>query len=154
MKKFMKKRGIGSYLSWILIVSMVIVISAFMINWTLERVKKTSHQIEKSTDELLCREVGINIQGICQNSKILNMNISNVGNIKIDRIQIRMISMYDDPETKEVDISLYPGDFETGFTVLKQGTLQSVKLIPLIKTEDEEIICPENSIEKQKIEQC
>ena len=150
----MAKKGVSMYVSWVIVVAMVVGLSFLMYDWTISQVKGSAGSLERTTDDTLCQSVSFSIDGICQNTQILYINMTNNNNIKIDTLQFRLIDLYGNSETKEEKISLYPGDREEGFSILKQGTLINIRIVPIITKDDKEIICQQSSIEKENILQC
>ena len=152
----MKKRKAQSqYLSWIIIIGMVITISFFLYNWSLQQARQTGESLEARTDPLVCSEIGISIDGICQDQKSIQMNITNTNNLEVSSILVRMTGLY--PEDSDylvsevVPVNLLPGD-SSHLVVLKKNTLSQVNIIPIAKKNRKDIHCEDKALTKEKSE--
>ncbi|MBD3203261.1 hypothetical protein GF327_03135 [Candidatus Woesearchaeota archaeon] len=148
------KKGVSVYVSWIIVIAIVVSLSFIMYQWTLDRVKSKNQELNTRSDLALCEQVAVNIDGICQNPQILNINITNTKNIKIDRLVFRLVDIYGNSQNREEEVNIYPGEKEINSAVLKQGTLSSARIIPVIIQDQTYILCQSASIEKQNIDQC
>ena len=143
----------AAFVSWVLIILFAVVLSAIMLNWTRSYVTKQGEDLTSRSDTLLCGDTSINIDGMCQNTQTLNMNVTNNNNLEIDKLRIRFIDLYDASEVKKIDLKLAAGDSEK-YTVLKQGTTKQVKVTPIVLKKDKEIVCEDKSFTFEEIKQC
>jgi hypothetical protein len=147
------RRGMSTYVSWILIILMAVGLSAFMLHWTRSYVQKQGEDLTTRADSTLCNDATLNADGVCQNSQTLNINITNTNNLEIYKIRLRFIDLYDNSETKTELIRLAAGDRDT-YNILKQGTLSQVKVTPIVYKNKKEIACEDNSLTVEDIKQC
>lgn len=144
-------------MSWILLFGMVVALSFVLYNWSIEQATTRSEEIKSRTDPLVCSQVGITIKGYCQDSKSLQVNVSNTNNYDVSSIQLRTVGLYPEEDdylaTKIIEFDVLSGDTEKLVT-LKKGTLSQFTLVPIATREGKNVICEEQSITKEDIKQC
>jgi hypothetical protein len=151
----MRKRGESGYISWILIVAAMVVLGYLVYNWTISKAKDTSDYLGTKSSENACTEVSFSIDGICQDTQNLYMNITNTGLIKITDMQARLVDLYGNPENRDMSLAISPGDNERNFRVLKPGTVViNAKFIPIVSVQGKDITCLANSAQIENIDQC
>jgi len=155
----MNKKGVSEYISWILIFGMVVMLSFVLFNWSMSLAKQSSEDLQTRTDPLICSEIGISIEGICQSFKSIEMNISNINSYEITGFLIRTVGLYPDEEnyldSNTVMTQVEPGETEK-ISILKSGTLSQVQIIPMGVKNNKNIYCEEQSVKKEKkdLSQC
>src|SRR5210317_511884 len=143
----MQKKGISVWISWVLIIGMIAVISAFMFNWTTGFTTSNTQRLKEVYDAVDCNFVTVSIDSICQNTQTLNMNITNRKNIDIDMLIFRIYDIYGNHDTKEMDIFIRHGKTNTEkIEVIKQGVTSIVEAVPIVVKDKKKIICDENKI--------
>ncbi|NTV23003.1 MAG: hypothetical protein HGA85_01335 [Nanoarchaeota archaeon] len=155
----MKTKAESQYLSWILVMGMVVALSFMLYNWSIEQATKASEALEKMTDPLVCAEIGVSLTGSCQTPTTLELNVTNTNNLEIIGLLINTIGLY--PEDNNYlgvirsDINIAPGESEY-VIVLKQGTLSQAKITPVAKRGKKSFYCEEKSIvrEQRELKQC
>lgn len=159
-KKYLKhKKGQSQYLSWIIIIAMIVSISFFLYNWSLNQARRTSEELTAQTDPLICAEVGLSVDGICQSFRSLEINVTNVNTYEIEGFLLRTVGLYPEDDTyldsEIVYVKISPSDTEK-LIVLKKNTLSQVQIIPFALKNDKEIYCEDQSITKEKneLKQC
>lgn len=149
----LKKKGESQYLSWILIFGMMVALSFALYNWSIDQAKKTSGQLEASTDPLVCSEIGISIDGICQDHTSLKINLSNTNKMEIEGFLVRTVGLYPEEDdyldSQTIFMKIFPGDSEK-MSILKKGTLSQVQLIPFAKRNNKNIYCEQQSVTKEQ----
>jgi len=153
------KKADSQYISWILLLGLTIMLSYLLYNWSLKQAEQASQEIEKSADPLVCEELGFSIDGICQNIKTLNFNVTNSNNVEITGFIIKTTGLY--PEDRDylysaiVNVKVSPGDTEK-LSVLKKSTLSQVEITPFTTKNKKDIYCEGQSIKKEKkeLKQC
>ncbi len=147
------KRGVSLYISWILLMLLAIGLSAMMYSWYNSRTSSSVERLTKESTKEVCNSVGISIKNICQNTQSLTINISNSLDIRVNQLIFNLIDLYDEPETKKLNITIYPGETEK-VEILKQGTMKQVEITPVIFIEDISYLCSNRKVFKYKIAQC
>lgn len=147
------KKGVSLYISWILLMLLIISLSAIMYNWYNQRAERSADILKEQSTEDVCDKVGILIENICQNTQTLNINISNSRDIKVNQLIFGLIDIYKDPETKKVNVTIYPGETEQ-IEIIKQGTLYQVDVIPVVVVDKITNICSNSKVFKNSIAQC
>ncbi|MBN1502984.1 hypothetical protein JW930_05560 [Candidatus Woesearchaeota archaeon] len=149
----MTKKAMSQYLSWILLILFAVGLSSFMLVWTRNYVKGQSDDLTSRADNAMCDDVSLNLDGYCQNSQTLNMNITNTNLLTIAYLRLRFIDLYDNIADKKIEADISPGDTER-ITVLKQGTLRQVRVVPVMINDKKEIICNGKGVSLEEIKQC
>lgn len=153
----MGKRGQSQYISWILLFGMVVGISFVLYNWSIEQAQTRSDEIKSRTDPLVCSQVGISIDGYCQDSRKLMFNLTNTNNFDMTSFQLRTVGLYPDEEdylySSVIETTLGSGDTEK-ISILKKGTLSQFTIVPIVRRDGKDIFCEEQGISKEEIKQC
>ena len=153
MRRRIGKKGIETYVGFVLLIGFVVSISVFMYAWINSQVETSTQGIEERADTATCEEVGISIKDICQNTQTLNMNITNVKLLGITQLRFRFFDLYDNTESRSKNITIRPGDTQR-VEVLKQGTLRQAEIIPIIRQDDKIITCTKSMIKAENIKIC
>lgn len=154
-----KKRGQNQYISWILIFGMVIGLSFLLYNWTIQQTEQRAEEIEERTDPLACEQIGISVDGSCQDFKSVKLNITNTNNNEVQGFILRSVGLYPEDEdyiqTSTIFEKISPGYTEK-ITVLKQGTLSQITIIPIANKNNKNVYCEEQAVIKQQgdLKQC
>lgn len=155
----MYKKSQSEYISWILILALIVAISYFLFNWSVERAQSTSEDLEGQSDEAVCNEIGISITGACQTYNALIINVTNVNNYLIEGIYIKTVGLYPEDDeylgTEAIYLEIYPDESEQ-IESLKQSTFSQLELVPLSTKNKKYIYCEDKSIvlEKDNLKQC
>lgn len=149
----LKKRGIAPYMSWVLLMGLIIILSLFMFSWITTQVDTSISYIEKGSDNSLCEKLSLSINDACQNTQTLNMNVTNVNTLEIDQLRFRFFDLYDNPEFRTLNITIRPRDIES-IKVLKQGTLKQAEIIPVIIKDKKIIVCNDKIVTLENINIC
>lgn len=141
------------YLSWIIIVAIVVAISFALYRWSIEQARQAGEDIETQTDPIVCSEVGISVKDICQDFRSIRINLTNVNTLDIIGFQIRAVGLYPDEEnyldTRTILVSIIPDD-TAKLTILKKTTASQIELIPIAKRNEKNIYCEEQSVLMRK----
>jgi len=159
MKNMMEKKGQNQYISWILILGMMVALSFFLYNWSLSQAERTAEELEARTDPLVCAELGVNVKGSCQEFNRLVLNVTNTNNLVINGFLIKTVGLYPEDDDYLIDDSLdyeiYPGETER-VVILKRNTLNQVKIVPVTLKGKKKIYCEDKSVtlEQENLGQC
>jgi hypothetical protein len=147
------KKSESQYISWILLLGMTIVLSYFLYNWSLKQAEQTTQQLEKTSDPLVCEELGFSLNGICQDSRVLKLNITNTNNIEITGFIIKATGLYPEDDnylySKTIRYKLSPGDSEI-IKVMKKMTVSQIEITPYATKNKKDIYCEAQSVKKEK----
>ncbi|MEM2139320.1 MAG: hypothetical protein QXM96_04175, partial [Candidatus Woesearchaeota archaeon] len=152
-----KKKAESQYISWILIFGLVIMLSYFLFNWTIEQAKKTTEQIELISEPLICNEIGFSLEGVCQKGNRLYLNITNTNILKIEGFNLKLISLY--PESKNYlqnynILKIVEPEKSEKFFIMKKGTIRNMEIMPFVKKNNKYVYCLEKIIKKENIKSC
>ncbi|MBT5021985.1 hypothetical protein HOK51_00920 [Candidatus Woesearchaeota archaeon] len=152
------KRGVGPWISWVLIMAFAVALSAFMYSFMVEYTSTSTDEIKEAvynTDE--CRSVSLSIESVCQNTTTseLNIEIKNRNYRRIDLVDYRLYDASQKPiSTNATNVSLNPNRKKTlnlsGVTSLQLGL---VEIIPSVNKEEFTIICSDKKASSTTIVQ-
>ncbi len=141
------------YLSWIIILAVVVGISFFLYRWSISQAQQASEDIETQTDPVVCSEIGLSIKGVCQDFRAININITNINTLEVEGLQIRTIGLYPEEDnylnTEVISTRLTPGD-TANLQILKKTTISQIEIVPIAKRNEKNIYCDEQSIQIKK----
>ena len=151
--KIKTKKGVSTYLAWVLIMAFVVTLSTLMFSFMTTQVKTHTEEIEQRTDLSKCDMTGFSITSFCQDESSLIFNITNTKNNEISGLKIQLFDLYDISSQNKINISIKPSDSEK-ILVLKHGTLLQAEIIPKMDNEEREYYCDSSKIILTPIEFC
>lgn len=142
----MKKRGVSVYVSWILVVSFVVILSVFMFNFMRNYAESSTENIkERALTSIECDSVAVTIDSACQNTQDLYINVTNRGDITVKGILFRTYDLYYEPQVDEKNLTLRIGKYNSQeINLVKRGDIKKIRKIeavPIIISENTRIIC-------------
>lgn len=147
------KRGVSVWISWVLLMTFVVFLSALMANWMRSYAESEVDDVKSRIyDSQVCNGVSFYVKTVFQNSENLNIELVNNNLNKIDALMIRL---YNDTssmtEPIRVDMYLKP-DVSSSLLISKvdygmAGDIGAVELIPLVMLDEVEIICRNRLVE-------
>jgi len=149
----MNKKGVSMFVSWVLIILLVVILSAILYGWYMMRFQSSAETLKEISNEEICNKVGITIDDFCQNTQSLYINITNIRDITVSQIIFGFTDIYKDPESKKKNITIDPGE-TVNIEVLKQGTLTQVEVTPVIYIDNKPYYCKNSKVYKNNIVQC
>ncbi len=150
----MGKKGVSAWLSWVLLVALAVIIGTFVLQWTKSQATETVEDMVEQGDILtLCQEAGLAVNGYCQNTQTLNMNVTNNNNRKVDALIVRGFDIYNNPQGGQKNISLDPEKAKS-VVVVKQGVLKRAEIMPIIAVGKKRVICQSRKVVVESIPFC
>ncbi len=154
---FFGRNAQSQYISWLLIFSMVIGLSYILYNWSIDQASARAEEIEKRSNPVICNEAGISVDGVCQDYKSININITNTNNLDLKGFRIKSLGLYPDEEdyavSEDIDYEIDPGVSEK-ISILKKRTVSQITIIPIAQKGKKDILCEDKSIVLGDIKQC
>lgn len=147
------RKGMTSYISWILIFAFMVSISALMYNLLIDQVEVQTEQMEERVDTNICEDSGITVNQYCQDEYSLIMNITNTKTQTIEGLRISLFDIYDEPFQTSLNETIKSGE-KTTINILKHGTLIQAEITPRIKNQDRELYCTSSKAVINSIEIC
>lgn len=148
------KKGVSAWLSWVLLVAMAVIIGAFVLQWTRSQTAETVEDlVEKGDILVLCQEAGLAVNGYCQDTQTLNINVTNNNNRKVDALIVRGFDIYNNPQGGQKNISLDP-EKTRNVVVVKQGVLKRAEIMPIIAVGKKRAICQSRKVTVESIPFC
>ena len=148
------RRGVAVWISWVLLVAFSVLIGSIVLNFTRSHTTSTVDDLtEKGEILTLCQETGLAVNGYCQKTQTLNINVTNNNNRKIEAIMVRGFDIYNNPQGGERNASLEPGKTKS-VSVVKQGVLKRAEVMPMIIVGKKRIICQSRKITLEPVDFC
>ena len=115
------KRGVATWVSYVLLTLLVVSLGAIVLNWTKSTTTQTVEDIVARGEALtFCQETGFVVLEHCQDTQTLNMNITNNNNRKVDEVLLRGFNIYNLPVSGSRNVTIKP---EKTKQVKKKATL-------------------------------
>ena len=145
-KKRGGKRGVSIYISWILVMVFVVILSTLMFNFMRGYAERSSQEIkERALTTLECDVVAVTIDYACQNTQNLYINVTNRGDINIKGLLFRSYDLYYEPQTDEKNVSLMIGKYNSKeLNLVKRGDVKKIRkieVVPILISDGIRIIC-------------
>lgn len=147
------KRGVESYVAWVMLIAIAVSTAVFMYTWTTTSVENSMEFVEESSDKGICQDVGINLISVCQNAQTLNMEVSNIKLQGISGLKFQFFDLYDNAESRTKNLSIRPKEIKE-VEVIKQGTLKQAEITPIIISNNKIISCTKSMITIENIKVC
>ena len=148
------KKGVSEWLSWVLLVALAVVVGTFVLQWSRGNTTKTVEDlVEKGNILTFCQETGIAVNGYCQDTQTLNINVTNNNNRKVDALIVRGFDIYNNPQGGQKNISLGP-EKAMNVVIVKQGVLKRAEVMPIIIVGKKRAICQSRKITLESIPFC
>lgn len=140
LKLLKSKKGISQWLSWVLLVVLAVILSVAVFKWASGVVRDRSNDLVRLYDNEECETTSIRIENACQDTQTLYMNITNNNEQRVNGLLFRLFDVFKQPDVREKNLTLYPGRSET-VRVLKQYSVKNVEVIPVVRTDENIIVC-------------
>ncbi|MBI2133755.1 hypothetical protein HYU11_03680 [Candidatus Woesearchaeota archaeon] len=148
------KSAASQWLSWVLLVGLAAVLGIFMLNWIRDTASTHTEDLKLRAERAtLCTNIGVRIDGLCQNTQTLNMNVSNNNDAGIKSILVLMIDIYGDPQLRETNITILPEESKE-LKIVKQGIVQKIEVVPSTYLGNKRIDCQEKRVATEIIPIC
>ena len=148
------KKGIQAWISWVLIVGFSIAIGALVMRFMTGFATGTVEEmIERDNQQKLCDSASISVRGICQNTQVLNINVSNNGNLRIDELLFRMYDIYTVPQVTYKNQTINT-EKTLAVGVVKQGVIKQVEVMPVVQEGRKRYICQNKKVTKSDVAFC
>ncbi len=148
------KKGVSIWLSWVLLTAFMTALGLFMYEWMSDYTGQQTDEMQTRTDyQIICEDIGISIDNVCQNTQTLYTNISNRHNVRIDQIVIRIYDIYDNPQTKTRNVTIDPEE-TLQLSILKQGITRHVEFVPAVLGEDGRVLCENAKVVSEDVQFC
>ena len=154
-----EKMAASLWLSWVLLFAFVIGISALSYRFIVPLVSDTTTDVKKvvfNTDE--CRQVGISIEEVCQDSTAqhLNMTIRNRNYISVDKLRFQWFDTDNIPINSNAQNVTHAPNRNKIYSVSTGtgDTIGVVQVTPVIIKENLEIVCSEKEASTTTIPSC
>ena len=157
------KKGISPLIAWVLLVGFVVMMGAFITNWSIQYIRNLPIG-EAQEKEIYCSNVQLDIPVFCKynNNQTLRLDIENKGNYNITRLVIHrettnqslnycFILNQDITPTSILNYTLNLGAItnsgqECGLISLESSNIIEVSIVPAISIQGTEYTCSEKKI--------
>lgn len=148
------KKGIEAWISWVLIVGFSVAVGAlvmrFMTGFTTSTVEE---MIERDNQQTLCDSAAISVKAICQNTQVLNINVSNNGNMRVEELLFRMYDIYNMPQVTYKNLTINT-EKTLSVGVVKQGVIKQAEIMPVVNEGRKRYICQNKKVTKEVVAFC
>jgi hypothetical protein len=135
------KKGIEAWVSWVLLIGFGILVGVLVMRWMTSYAHSTMEElIERDSQVALCDSSSVSIKAICQNTQVLNINVSNNGNLRIDELLFRLVDIYDMPQTAYKNQTINT-EKTIPVSVVKQGVIKHAEIIPVVQEGRHRYVC-------------
>jgi len=149
------KKGVSIWISWVLILALMGILATITIAWLNDFTLSSTTRIKQVYDTAECNYVSVSIDYVCQNTQTLNMNVTNLKNIDIDKLIFRIYDIYGNPDVKEVDTLIRHGSSNTEkLEIIKQGVTDRIEVVPITIKDKKEVICEKRQVSVETISFC
>ena len=150
----MDKKAQQVWISWVLIIGLVVVIGVFVGRVYLDTASSTSETVKDFLENTeVCSSVGISVVDSCQIPQALNIEVANLKTVRIDDLVFRIYNGNGDSESIRVKADIEPGS-TLNLSVGKSGMAAQIDIIPLVEEEDSVIMCSSSLVELESIRDC
>ena len=153
------KKGVSVWLSWVLLFTFAVAISAVGFRFIIPIVEKSTIDLKKvvfNTDE--CRQIAISVEGACQDNsaQVLNITIRNRNYIRIDKLTFQVFGAGNQPLFTNHTTSKHGPQREKVYSIPTNtsGTITFATITPRIFREDLEIVCQDRGSSVTTIPSC
>jgi hypothetical protein len=140
----MNKKGMDIWISWVLLVAAAITATVFMFTWMTDYAQNTNKEIQRTFENAQeCDSVAVEIRACQETSRsIINVNATNRGLLKIDKIIFRLYDANDNAVTRHVNITGLRPNVQRSFPVIRQDAVIAIEAVPVLRRDEEtEIVC-------------
>ena len=154
MRLTRNKKGISVWISYVILIALVVSIGFFMLRWTRGHTEDTVQDIVERGDALTtCNLAGIDVKNLCQNTQTLNMDVTNTNDIRLEGLWVRMFDIYNRPQISSRNTTIKPQKTKA-VKVLKQGIIKQADIIPIVKKDGKRILCESRKLQFSDIKIC
>ncbi len=151
MKIKLRKRGLNLWISWVLLLAMVVLISGLTAGWLISQTQDEKDILVEKGKQISCNLVGLSITSACQDSEKAELTIKNTKQLEINKVKVRLIDLYGQVDEKTKIIDLEPGQSKN-LIVYKADATYRIEVVPFI--EEGQTICREQMSYWEEVESC
>ncbi|MFH1133791.1 MAG: hypothetical protein V1735_04820 [Nanoarchaeota archaeon] len=145
-------KGASQWISWILLLFLGVILSVFMYSWISDYVQSKNQQLIQLTDTEDCEATGLSAVA-CQNTQTLYINATNIESLPIHHILCRIFDIYYEVESKNLNLSVKPGQTVSA-KLLKSSMTKQLELIPVLRKDNSEIVCRKRMVTLTNVTVC
>jgi len=152
MKAIKTKKAVSIWLSWILLTAFMVVLSVVVYEWYINYTKESIVSMKQTvynTDE--CNSISICLK-VINTTQDLNINITNKGYIKVDRLFVRVYNANGDFTQFEYNTTLKPDRTRNYIFNSTNGNYTTitnvnyVEVVPIIVKDDLTVVCSSRQV--------
>lgn len=154
MKMMVAKGGVSVWISWVILLAFTVMVGTMVLQWSRGSATTTVEDMAEKGDILtFCQETGVSVNGYCQKTQTLNMNVTNNNNRKVDALMVRGFDIYNSPQGAQKNVSIDPGKAKS-VSIIKQGVLKEAEVMPMIIVGKKRVVCQSRKITLASIGFC
>ena len=153
MKVFRGKKGVSLFMSWVLLILIVISLGMGFYAWARSYAQSSAGRLVSTQEKSSCSSASLSITSICQTASLVYVDIKNTGSVEVKGILFSSLSLYDITNNFEVNQTIDVGETHR-FAVPKQGVVQLFYASPVIFSNGNTVKCPTTEVSTDKIPFC
>ncbi len=150
---FRGKRGVSLFMSWVLLIFVVISLGMGFYAWARSYAQSSSERLVVNQEKSSCSSASLSITNICQTASLIYVDIKNTGSVEVKGVLFSSLSLYDITNNLEVNQTIDVGETHR-FAVPKQGVVQLFYASPVILSNGDLVKCPTTEVSTDKIPFC
>jgi hypothetical protein len=136
------KRAESIWISYILLMGFSVVLGTMVYVWIVDYVKSSGEDVKKVVYNYAdCDYISVSIDGACVASQILNMNVTNRNNLRVDALIIHVFDASGLPKVIELNVTIKPGKQKELKIAPNISNAASVQAVPVMYKGNMVIIC-------------
>lgn len=149
MRLARSKKAIEVWVSFVLLMTFVILLAAIVSYWMRDYIKSTVEDLkQRSYTSEYCDAVGIEIRDlVIKDSQNVNMVIINTYNLGVDKIIFRSYDLNDNVYINITNVTIKPNQNKT-LSIHKNLTTYRIEAVPVLFYDEKEVICKDKMVWK------
>lgn len=157
-KLWTSRRAVSPLVATVILIAFAVALGAVILNWSVAPIE---NQVEKIS---ICDEVALKwyvLDGkddVCYNTTTIKFTVENGPLYDVNDLKLIVIGVNEIFKRDTTRLGLRKGDIkkaEIQYDMAKYGNIREIRVIPLLKTDDETIVCPADvGVKKSNPELC
>lgn len=150
---FNSKKGVSLFMSWVLLILVVISLGMGFYAWARSYAQSSTGRLVVNQEKSSCSSASLSLTNICQTASLVYVDIKNTGSVEVKGVLFSSLSLYDITNNVEVNQTIDVGKTHR-FAVPKQGVIQLFYASPVIFSNGDTVKCPTTEVSTDKIPFC
>ena len=147
------KKGIAVFMSWVLLILIVVSLGVIFYSWARNYTKTTTTALVTSDDTSMCDSASLYVEDSCQSQDLLYVDVENNGNVKFKGCVFSMVSLFGYTSYFRINKTVNVGNTKR-FVVPKEGFIKQLQISPVLTINGKDFVCSKNSFSLLNISYC